>query len=285
VAVTDNDTPNLVVSTEAVTVAEAGSAIYMVRLAKQPTDAVTVTVLGMGNGVSVDTDGGMQGQQASLSFTTGNWNAEQTVTVSAADDDNTIFETVTLTHTADGGGYDAVSQALVVVNVTDDDTGSLVVSPEAVTVAEKGSATYTVKLATEPTDGVMVTVQGMGNGVSVDTDRRRGGQQTSLGFTTSNWDRWQTVTVWAAADDNIVFETVTLAHSAVGGGYDAVNQALVVVTVTDDDTAGLVVSAETVNVVEEDSATYTVKLATPPTGAVTVTVGGMGSGVSVDTDS
>ena len=38
-------------------------------------------------------------------------------------------------------------------------------------------------------------------------------------------------------------------------------------------------------VVEANSATYTVQLATQPTGAVTVTVSGMGSDVTVDTDS
>ena len=58
---------------------------------------------------------------------------------------------MTLSHTAAGGDYGSVSQELV-VTVTDDDTASLVVSPETVTVAEAGSATYTVKLATEPTE-------------------------------------------------------------------------------------------------------------------------------------
>ncbi|KKZ12559.1 MAG: hypothetical protein TH68_07425, partial [Candidatus Synechococcus spongiarum 142] len=100
--------------------------------------------------------------------TTSNWQTEQTVTVSAAADDNTIPEMVTLTHTA-GGNYAAVSQNLV-VTVTEDDTTNLVFSSEAVTVTEAGSATYTVKLASQPTDGVTVTVSGMINGVSVDTD-------------------------------------------------------------------------------------------------------------------
>ena len=47
------------------------------------------------------------------------------------------------------------------------------------------------------------------------------------------------------------------------------------VTVTDDDTAGLVLSKTTLAVTEGASASYTVKLATQPTGQVTVTVGGM----------
>ncbi|KKZ12812.1 MAG: hypothetical protein TH68_07320, partial [Candidatus Synechococcus spongiarum 142] len=60
----------------------------------------------------------------SLSFTTSNWNTVQTVTVSAATDDNATAETVTLSHSATGADYGSVSQALV-VTVTDDDTAGL----------------------------------------------------------------------------------------------------------------------------------------------------------------
>ena len=63
------------------------------------------------------------GEQTSLSFTTSNWNTEQTVTVSAVADDNASPETVTLSHSADGGDYGSVSQELV-VTVTDDDTAA-----------------------------------------------------------------------------------------------------------------------------------------------------------------
>ncbi|KKZ12560.1 MAG: hypothetical protein TH68_07430, partial [Candidatus Synechococcus spongiarum 142] len=284
VRVIDNDTTHLVVSPEALTVAEAGSATYTARLAKEPTDAVslTVTVEGTGNGVTVDTDSG-EAHQATLGFTTSNWQTEQTVTVRAAADENARSETVTLSHSATGGGYGSVNKRLV-VTVTDDDTASLVVSPEALTVAEAGSATYTVKLASQPTDGVRVRVRVMGSGVSVDTDGGTDGEQTKLSFSTSNWDRSQTVTVSAAADHNKRSEKVRLSHIAAGGGYDSMVADLVV-TVTDDETPDLVIYPEPVKVVEAGSATYTVKLATKPTDGVTVTMRGMdGSGVSVDTD-
>ena len=45
-------------------------------------------------------------------------------------------------------------------------------------------------------------------------------------------------------------------------------------TVTDDDTAGIVLTPTTLRVTEGGSATYTVELATEPSGEVTVTVGG-----------
>ncbi|KKZ13597.1 MAG: hypothetical protein TH68_06600, partial [Candidatus Synechococcus spongiarum 142] len=234
-----------------------------------------MTVSGMASGVSVDTDGGMDGDQTSLGFraqwltSPSNWNEEQTVTLRAAADADTTFDTVTLTHSAAGGEYGAVSQKLV-VRVTDDDAPALVLPPMALLIEEGGSATYTVRLAKEPTDGVTVTVGGMGSGVSVDTDAGTEGDQTSLSFTTTDWNTGQTVMVRAAADANTIFETVTLSHTASGGDYGAVSQELMV-NVRDDDTASLVLSPAAVTVVEADSATYTVKLATEPTEAVTVT--------------
>ncbi|KKZ13621.1 MAG: hypothetical protein TH68_06595, partial [Candidatus Synechococcus spongiarum 142] len=282
VTVTDDDTPDLVLSPRALMVTEADSATYTVKLSNQPSAAVTVTVRGTGSGVSVDTDPGREGEQTSLSFTTDNWNTARTVTVAAAEDDNASPETVTLNHTATRGGYASVKKKLV-VTVTDTEAAGLVLSPMAVTVAEADSATYTVKLASEPNAAVTVTVSGMGSGVSVDTDPGMEGGQTSLSFTTSNWEMEQTVTVSAAADDNLISEEVTLSHTAIGGDYDLV-MAKLAVTVTDTETAGLVLSSAALTVAEANSDAYTVKLATKPTDAVTVTFSGMGSAVSVDTD-
>ena len=112
----------------------------------------------------------------------------------------------------------------------------LVLSSSALTVPEAGRATYTVQLATEPTDAVTVMVSGMGSGVRVDTDGDRKDRQARLTFTTSNWQTEQAVTVRARADDNATSEEVTLIHTAAGGDYDSVTAELGV-TVTDDDFA------------------------------------------------
>ncbi|KKZ11150.1 MAG: hypothetical protein TH68_09230, partial [Candidatus Synechococcus spongiarum 142] len=282
VTVTDDDTPGLVISPAVVPVAEAGSATYTVKLATEPTAAVTVTLSSMGSGVSVDADDGIPGKQTTLSFSPSNWDKLQTVAVRAATDDNTSSEEVTVSHTAAGADYDSVSKNLR-VTVIDNDTPGLLLFPEAVTVAEAGVTTYRVQLVKEPTEGVTVTVRGMGSVVSVDADGGMPGEQTTLSFTTTDWNTAQTVTISAADDANATSETVTLSHTASGGDYESLSKELSV-TVTENDTAGLVVSPETVVVWEAGSATYTVKLASQPTDGVTVTVGGMGSDVRVDTD-
>ena len=93
----------------------------------------------------------------------------------------------------------------------------------------------------------------------------------SFVFTTSNWNQPRTVTVRGVEDDDTNDETVTVNHRASGGGYGSVT-GTVTVTVTDDDTQppGLVFSPQQLSVDEGDTATYTLRLATEPTGAVTV---------------
>ncbi len=273
----------LVFSSATVTVVEEASATYTVALSSQPDAGVTVTVGGASGEVTFDTDSATPGTQTTaLTFTTTNWSTGQTVTVLAAADNDTANDSATLTHTASGGGYGSVSGD-VEVTVTDNDTPGLVLDPTALTVAEGGSGTYTVKLATQPTGNVTVTVAGASGEVTADTNSVMNGDQDTLTFTTTTWDTAQTVTVSADEDDDTANDSATLTHSASGGGYGSVTGS-VAVTVTDDDTASLVIDPTALTVAEGGSGTYTVKLATQPTGNVTVTVAGASGEVTVDTD-
>ena len=144
-------------------------------------------------------------------------------------------------------------------------------------VVEGGSATYTVRLTTEPTGNVTVTPM-----VPDDTDVTV--SPSSLPFTTSNWDTAQTVTVSAAEDPDAAADPpVTITHSTSGGGFDSMTAGSVEVIITENDTRGVTLSAETLTVKEGESGIYTVKLDTQPTGDVTVTVNGATGDVSVDT--
>lgn len=116
------------------------------------------------------------------------------------------------------------------VTIEDNDTARVTVTPTSLAVIEEDQtgATYTVRLTVQPTNTVMVTVTG-----TADTDVTV--NPSSLTFTTGNWGTAQRVTVMAGADDDAGNETVTLEHSASGGGYDGVEIADVMVTVSDDD--------------------------------------------------
>ena len=168
----------------------------------RPSASVTVTITGQaGTGVTLD--------DASLTFTTVNWATAQTVTVTAAGDDDAADETVVLTHTAAGGDYAAAHRGLLTVNIDDDDTAAIVFTgaPVAVTEGDTSGASYTVALGTQPSASVTVTITGQaGTGVALD--------DASLTFTTVNWATAQTVTVTAAGDDDAADETVVLTHTA-----------------------------------------------------------------------
>ena len=270
ISITDNDTAGLVLSPTSLGVAEGDDASYTVELATEPTGTVTVAItVPAGTDLTLDT--------TSLEFTTSTWGDAQTVTVSAGEDDDTTDDTATLTHDATGGGYDNLGRELA-VTVTDNDAAGLVISPTSLEVDEGADASYTVKLAAAPTGTVTVAITGhSGTDLTLDT--------TSLEFTTSTWDDAQTVTVTAGEDDDTTNDTATLAHAASGGGYGNV-EADLAVTVTDNDTAGLVLSPTSLEVDEGDDASYTVKLATAPTGTVTVAITGhSGTDLSLDTTS
>ena len=244
--------------------AVAGS--YTVNLNSRPTDTVTVAIGGGDPAVSLSGDTLTNNQ---LTFTTINWNTAQTITVTPVKDDNAVGETITLTHTLSGGDYAGIAADSVTVNLTDSDVRSMVLSKQSLTVTE-GDATgvrYTVKLATRPSDTVTVTISGHDGADLTLTNNQ-------LTFTTTNWGTAQTVTVKAGDDDNADDESETLAHTAFGGDYVNVTKDLPV-GVTDDEPA-VVLSETGLTVTEGDAAgsSYTVKLATRPSGTVTVTISG-----------
>ena len=259
VAVVDDDTVGLMFSPESLSVAEGATASYTVRLATEPTAAVTVAL------TSSDT-GAVSVLPASLTFTTakGNWDRARTITVGGVDDADGVDESVLVTHTASGGDYGAVSATLPVTVDDDDAAPRLVVSRDALSVGEGATASYTVRLETEPTAAVTVALSSGDTGaVSV--------LPASLTFTTGNWNQPRTITVTGVADNDTVDESTTVTHTASGGDYGGLTATLPV-TVVDDSEEGLVVSRTSLSVTEGDSASYTLRLATRPAGVVTVVV-------------
>ena len=85
----------------------------------EPVGDVTVTIGGI-----ADTE--LTLDKTALTFTTGNWDTEQTVRVTADQDDDAVDEdVVNITHTVSSTAdtqYDGVTAGSVAVTVTDDDT-------------------------------------------------------------------------------------------------------------------------------------------------------------------
>ena len=204
------------------TVTEGGNASYTVVLTKRPTATVTVEISGAAGDVRLS--------RTRLSFSTSNWNRDQTVTVSLSEDDDAIQDAaVTLTHEVTGADeYENADPAITISPVSlalkENDTRGVTVSPTSLTVAAGGSEPYSVSLNTEPTDAVTVVVNSPSDDVTV--------SGSPLIFTPRNWSSDQTVTVMVAADaGGEEAMSVTLTHTVTGGDYLGVEPASVTVTI------------------------------------------------------
>ena len=213
---------------------------YTVTLNSKPTDTVTVTIGGANPAVSLS--GATLSNTNTLTFTTSNWDTAQTVTVTPVEDANGIGETITLTHIQSGGDYTGIAADSVTVNVTDSDTRNVVLSPTSLTVTEGDDTgvSYTVKLSTQPSDTVTVTIGGH-SGTDLSISGATLSNSNTLTFSTSNWNTAQMVTVKAGHDGNADDESETLTHTASGGDYANLTKDLPV-TVTDDAPATVTVS-------------------------------------------
>ncbi len=256
-----------VTADDPVAVNEGGSATYTVVLDGQPTGNVVVAMSSDNSDVT--------SQPASLTFTTGNWQTAQTVTLRASHDGDAATDAATISHSVSGADeYAGIDVDSVNVSVTDDDKAGVTVSESSLNIKEGGSATYTVVLDTQPIEDVLIYPSTYG-GVTA--------QPSALTFTSDNWQTPQEVTVSAAQDDNTENEQVVINHgisAAAESAYASIVAPAVNVSVTDDDQAaepaqadppGVVVSAaDPVTVREGGSAAYTVALDAQPADNVVV---------------
>ncbi len=249
------------------TVTEGASVGYPVSLATAPTANVTVTVTGHSS-----TD--LTPDATSLTFTMTDWDTVQTVMVAAAEDDaDAADDTVTLMHTASGTtAYSGVTGA-VVVTIDDDD---LPVASFAVTsfTTSEGSGTYNVVVNLSPAPAVATTITYTVDSASTATP---GTDYTTLtGTVVASVDASSVNIPVAITEDRVdeTSETVILNLTA-GSGYTLGTDRVHTLTIADNDTAGVTVSAAMAGITVAESGgidRYTLVLDTQPAGNVVITV-------------
>ena len=253
--------PRLAFVPRSLTIEEGSSATYTVELdTRILTGAVTVAIASDNPDVTVSPT---EVTLRPLDM------APRTITVTAASDADRNDETATLTHTANGAHYYDV---IATVGVTVNDTTApppapdpaLSVSATSLRLAEGGTGSYTVALATRPADNVTVTIASDNADVTT--------RPAALTFTTANWATAQRVTASAASDGDTANDTATLTHTASGGGYADAPAVTVTVSVTDDDTAGLAITPTVLNLIENGISAYIVSLTAQPSANVTVSI-------------
>jgi hypothetical protein len=246
--ITDNEVSgtSIAESADVTNVSEAGptSDSYTVVLDSKPAADVAIIAdpddqvdLGDGPGAAI-----------TLTFTDGDWDRHQTVTVTAVDD--AIDEgshTATINHTSvsTDGDYNGVSIAGVTTIVADNDVAGIILSESggATAVSESGptSDIYSVVLRSEPTANVTVIAN-----PDDQADAGEGpGSPRSFVFTPANWNTMQTITVTAvddAIDEGSQTSLITHLVTSSDPGYNGATTADLNALVDHNDLAGITAS-------------------------------------------
>jgi len=220
-----------VVSETSLTVTENGNNTFTVVPAYEPTNNVVFDIVS-------DNTPKATVSPAQLTFTTGNWETPQTITVSGQDDADTTNDSAVVTVSINQAGtldadYDPLASKTVAIAVQDDDSG-FTVSPTALTITENNVSTgsFTVVLDSQPSSDVVFTISS-----SDDTEATTDVSQ--LTFTSGNYDTPQTVEVTgpddAATGDDSATITVSVDDANSDDAFDALPDQTVAVTIYDDE--------------------------------------------------
>ena len=281
VTITNDDTAGVTVSKTALSIDEGATGTYTVVLDSQPTANVTVTVGGAAADVSVE-------PTTPLTFTASTWNTEQTVTVSAAEDDDAASDAVvTLTHTVSGTGeYSGVTAGSVTVTIVEKDASVLSVS-DAEAAEDGGNVVFTVRISAA--SGSSVTVDyATSDGTATEGQDYTDTSGTLTFAANSTASRTISVPVTDDAVDEAEAETFTLTLSNAQGASLAGGASTLAVTgtITDNDDPAVTVEFDAASYTATEggtAATVTVNLSADPERSVTIPItatgaGGAGSG-------
>ncbi|MDC0246160.1 hypothetical protein OAK27_05820, partial [Acidimicrobiaceae bacterium] len=268
---TDNDVAGFTIAQSggSTAVAETGTTdTFTVVLNAQPASNVVLSISSADTGEATVT--------SSLTFTSGNWNSAQTVTVTGVDD-NIIDGTQTTTITAavidaiSDDAFDSVANQTVSATTTDNDVAGFTIaqSDGSTSVNESGNTdTFTLVLNAQPSSDVVLSISSADTGEATVT--------SLISFTSGNWNTPQTVTV-TGVNDNIIDGTITTTMTVIvvdaisNDNFDGVADQTVSVTTVDNDVAGftIVQSGGSTSVNESGTTdTFTVVLNAQPSSDV-----------------
>ena len=230
-----NDLPTVTLAVTPNSIAENdGEATVTADLSGQSTEAVTLTV----TTPSMPADYTQSGM--TLTIAAGETTSTGLVTITAVDNlVDAPDKRVTVSATATGG-HGVRDPPAETLTITDDDDGpgleivQTMLALEERTTDPQQAKPYTVRLKTQPTAAVTVSVMKVPRNEGIDDVTFA---PMSLTFDASNWDTAKTVTVTAMRDEgNDGDDEVTLKHTAAGASeYASAQHPSVTVRVTDVD--------------------------------------------------
>ncbi|MFW2386755.1 MAG: hypothetical protein ACN4G0_00340 [Polyangiales bacterium] len=185
----------IVLSQHRAVVPENDSASFGVKLSHAPQEPVSVSV----QRVSGDGDISVDAPQPMV-FDSSNWDSYRDVVLAAADDEDDEDGEATIRASADVESYGTepitIEASLTAIEL-DDDRPRFVVDPSSVRVPEGGTATVDVQLSQSPSSTVAAIVTRAGGDTDLEVQ-----SPTIMRFDENNWDRHQSVTLYAHPDED-----------------------------------------------------------------------------------
>ena len=234
----DDDGIGVTVPPATLAIGEGSSKTYTMALTSQPTATVTIAVTApSGSDVSVD--------KTTLTFTSSNWGDEQTVTVSAAQDDDALDDTATITHsvTSTDSDYNGIRTGSIDVTVTDDEDIPVTVTfgQAGHTIAEGSAVTVRVTLSEDPERQVVIPITKSEQGGITSADYS--GVPDSVTFESGDTEKTFIVTAAQDAldddDESVTVGLGTLPNAVTTGAIKETT-----VSITDDDVPSVTIRFE-----------------------------------------
>ncbi len=195
---------------DAVTILEGNQKIYNVSLDTQPSSDVTVTItVGAGAKLTVN--------PTTLTFSVGDWDTPEPITLTAVEDDDSSIDIVELTLANSGGD---TSSKQVTVTIVDDE---IIWELTPMSIEEGQWKNFRVGLLEalgRPSGDVTIKVTGHENTDAIP-------DPTTLKFLASDWpQRIKAMSMTTKLDEDEEDEQVTLIFTATGGGYDGLKYSM-----------------------------------------------------------
>lgn len=207
ITIKDNDLAGIIYDSTSVTLNEGQSTTRTFRLKSQPTSNVTLNI-------DSNNSSRLSISKSSLTFTSSNWNIDQSVTFTSIDNsiaDGDVTVSVTIKSTSSDINYNNLSSGFA-ITIKDNDASGIIADTTPVTITEGQYITRTFKLKSQPTSDVTLNI-------SSNNNSRLSITPQSLTFAPSNLNTTQSVR-FTAIDDNIVNGNVDVVISIKSSSTD-----------------------------------------------------------------
>ena len=206
----------------------------------------------------------------SLIFTASNWDTEQSVKFTAIDDhiaNGDLNFSITINSSSDDSRFNNIEYT-VQVKIKDNDDVGIIYDDSSIILNEGQSVVRTFKLKSQPLADVVLNI-------SSDHNDKLTISSKQMIFTSSNWNINQSV-IFTAIDDNIASGdlsfNIKIKPSSTDALYNNIPENVILVTIKDDDIAGIIYDSTSSILNEGQYITRTFKLKSQPTSNVTLNI-------------